>query len=353
MNNSPRFWARWACRFGLLVIASGCQPPSTEPAHTPAAPMVEAPAPSVGADDTTTDDNREPGALDLQKLAVIEMTLHSWGCDHLDWARWKQEGKAILPYFERIIADPENEDRIVFRAMIFANENLTKYDCKRLVEPVVGHLKNHNWEVRSEAIALLRLIGGKADCVPVVVLLYHDDNGVDMCAAWCLEKLGGKRELLALDLWLRDESRLKVKKFDEVKKYRDALRERLEKEAKAKSGEPTEADKAVAKFADADAKVRVAAVEALRKVGSRADSTAVVALLHDPDATVRTAAAEWLGAVGGKRELVALEIRLREPKATDDAAFDAVAKAKRAVAERVEADEKKLKDKPPAAKGGK
>jgi hypothetical protein len=47
---------------------------------------------------------------------------------------------------------------------------------------------------------------------------------------------------------------------------------------------------------------------------------------------------------------VALEIRLREPKATDDAAFDAVAKARKAVAEWVEADEKKLKAKSPEAK---
>jgi HEAT repeat protein len=113
---------------------------------------------------------------------------------------------------------------------------------------------------------------------------------------------------------------------------------------------PTEADKLVAKFADADAKVRAGAVEALKKVGTRADSTAVVALLHDPDARVRTAAAEWLGELGGKRELIALEIRLREPKASDDPAFDAVAKAKKAVAERVEADDKKLKAKPPEKK---
>ncbi len=41
---------------------------------------------------------------------------------------------------------------------------------------------------------------------------------------------------------------------------------------------------------------------------------------------------------------------MRGPKATDDAAFDAVAKAKRAVAERVEAGEKKLKANSPDAK---
>ncbi len=47
---------------------------------------------------------------------------------------------------------------------------------------------------------------------------------------------------------------------------------------------------------------------------------------------------------------MALEIRIREKKAADDPAFDAFVKAKRAVAERVEADAKKEKPADPKAK---
>lgn len=266
------------------------------------------------------------------------------------WAALKQDGEKVLPYIEYILNFRENETVVIQRAMIFAREELTKFDCKKLVDPTVSYLMHEKWGVKAEAIMLLEKIGSADDAAPLVMLLRDEGWGSRVGAAQCFGSFGGKRELLVLDLWLSREGIEKDTAFAEVKKARDALRERLEKAAKAKPVEATEADKVVAKFADADAKVRAEAVESLKKVGSRADSSAVVALLHDPDAKVRTAAAEWLGVMSGKRELVALEIRLRQPKASDDEAFDAVAKAKRAVAERVEADEKKLKAKSPEKK---
>ncbi len=297
----------------------------------------------------------DPPKLDQGRLTYI-YAVFAAGNSKFEWGRLAKDAEEVLPYVENILADPESGTRALDRAFIFANKYLTKYDCKTLVEPTVAHLKHHNWEIKAEAMMLLREIGRREDCPAVTVLLDAESHYNHIGAAMTLEKLGGRRELIALDLWLNQRAadakgdRNAKDTFEYVTKARDALRERLEKEEKVKPVEPTDADKVVAKFADADAKVRAAAVESLRKVGSRADSTAVVALLHDPDAKVRTVAAEWLGAVGGKRELIALEIRLREPRATGDAAFDAVAKAKRAVAERVEADEKKLKAKAPDVK---
>lgn len=298
-----------------------------------------------------------PKELDGQRLGNIIAVFSSPFDEGLEWAVMADDGEKMLPYMAFIIANEKSKSRTVLIALIFARDYLTKYDCKSLVDPTVSRLMHENWEIKVYAMNLLSRIGDWNDTSPLVELM--NDEKVAKSAAWCLEKLGHKRDLFALDHWLRvrasDAKGEKEEKetFDFIKKARDELRERLEKEAKANPVEPTEADKAVEKFADADAKVREAALETLRKVGSRADSTAVVALLHDPHAKVRAAAAEWLGAVGGKRELVALEIRLREPKATDDEAFNAVAKAKRAVAERVEADEKKLKAKSSDVKDGK
>jgi HEAT repeat protein len=145
----------------------------------------------------------------------------------------KEDGEEVLPYIAQILTNP-GSDRMLDRAFIFASKNLTQYDCKRLVEPTVSHLTHHNWEIRSDAVWLLRTIGSRADTPPVVAMLYDEDKGVRVCAAGCLEKLGGKRELLALDIWLRDPTRLKDEACDDVKKSQNALRTRVEAEEKAK-----------------------------------------------------------------------------------------------------------------------
>lgn len=292
----------------------------------------------------------KPGAVDPKRVEYITSVLQSPNSLEA-WFELSREGERVLPYFEAILANPENTNRVIDRALIFARLYLSKHDCQRLIYPTFDHLMNDDWRLRASAMQLLREIGSREDS-PAVVLLLHSDSERHrnrLGAVLTIAKLGGRRELFVLDNWSGWES-MEKDFVVEGKKAREELRERLEKEAKAKPTEPTEADKVVAKFADADAKVRAEAVEALKKVGSRADSSAVVALLHDPDAKVRSAAAEWLGVMGGKRELIALEIRLRQPKASDDEAFDTVAKAKRAVAERVEADEKKLKAKSPEKK---
>lgn len=286
----------------------------------------------------------DPPKLDEKELADIRGNLSSWE-SLSEWPALKRRGEKVLPYFAHILADEKRTNRQVVRAFIFTRNHLTEYDCKMLVEPAVGLFMHQDQQIRAEAVWLLRLIGNKQDAPSVTMMLDDEWMGARKSAAICLGMIGGKHELLALDLWIARKGAEKDEAFDEVKKSRDKLRERLEKEAKANPVEPTKSDEALAQFADADAKVRAVAVESLKKVGSKADSTAVVALLHDPDATVRTAAAEWLGALGGKRELLALEIRIREPKATDDEAFDAMVKSKRAVAERVEAEEKKANEK--------
>lgn len=171
--------------------------------------------------------------LDEKRLGYIHVVLAS-SDTKFEWAQLKEDGEEVLPYIAQILTDPVS-DRALERAFIFANQNLTKYDCKRLVEPTVAHLTHHRWEIKAEAMMLLEKIGSRAECTPVAMLLYAENKHNRMGAASCLEKLGGKRELLALDLWLRDPTRLKDEAFDEVKKSRNALRTRVEAEEKAKT----------------------------------------------------------------------------------------------------------------------
>jgi hypothetical protein len=180
-----------------------------------------------------------PSSLDEKRLGHIVMTFHAWE-SKFEWAKLKEDGEKIVPYVAYILADNESKDRVVERAMIFARENLTKYDCKSLLEPTLEHLRHHDWQVRAEALMLLEKIGSKEDCAPVAVLLYAEDKHNRIGAAYTLAKLGGKRELLALDLWLKDSTRLKDEAFEEVKKSRDELRTRVEDEEKKLKAKPPE-----------------------------------------------------------------------------------------------------------------
>jgi len=181
-----------------------------------------------------------PKELDRDRLAHITVVFASPN-SKFEWALLKEDGEKVLPYVAFILADSDSTDREVVRAFIFARENLTQYDCKTLVEPTVSRLMHHNWEVKVYAMNLLVKIGSREDAAPLVELMHDEEKGVRMCASSCLAKLGGKRELLALEIWLRRKDAHKDEAFDEVKKSRDALRTRLEdeeKKAKEKKDDP-------------------------------------------------------------------------------------------------------------------
>ena len=96
------------------------------------------------------------------------------------WNNLANKGEQLVPYFEHILHTRTNS-RIIQRALIFTREHLTKFDCKRLVEPTIEHFKDHNWEIRAEAMMLLREIGSQEDCTPVAVLLGSGPAGGMSC----------------------------------------------------------------------------------------------------------------------------------------------------------------------------
>lgn len=179
-----------------------------------------------------------PPDLDVKRLAYIAAVFQAVESKR-EWAELEDEGQKVLPYVAYLGSNP-GSDRVLERALIFARTRLSKLDRKPFLEPTLEHLKHHDWGVRAEALMLLEQIGSKEDCVPVAVLLYAEDKHNRIGAAYTLAKLGGKRELLALDLWLADKTRQKDEAFDEVKKSRDELRTKVEDEEKKLKAKPPE-----------------------------------------------------------------------------------------------------------------
>lgn len=147
----------------LLVLAIGYMLTATTSAH---------------ADDQPKLDEKELASI-RGKLSSVE--------SGFEFAALRARGEKVLPYFAHILADEKSTDRQIERAFIFTRDNLTKYDCKQLIEPTVGLLSHHEVQIRSEAVWLLRIIGSKEDSLPVVAMLYDEDKGVRHCAAGCLE----------------------------------------------------------------------------------------------------------------------------------------------------------------------
>lgn len=139
----------------------------------------------------------------------------------------KEYGPAAFPAYEVILADPKSEPHEVSRVLsVLVN---VKADRKRFVELAAAQAAHEKSRVRFQAVRLLQQIGTPAEGSVLVALLGDGDNGVAYGAAEALAATGGRREVAALDAWLkvgttrRDDGDFLI----HVKKCRDELDKRL------------------------------------------------------------------------------------------------------------------------------
>jgi hypothetical protein len=81
---------------------------------------------------------------------------------------------------------------------------------------------------RREAVHLLGAIGSRRDAAPLVALLYDSNPDIVRLALEAVGKLGGEREMVAIDIWIR----AKTDALSAAEQARDALRKRAEEEKK-------------------------------------------------------------------------------------------------------------------------
>ncbi len=110
-------------------------------------------------------------------------------------------------------------------------------DRKEFALPVLKKLTSDSPAIRLGAIQLISQIGTARETSPMHALLLDDDETVKYAAAKCIREIGGKRDVLALDLWLRSGHWHNDKKHkDFVRECREALDKRLKAaELKAES----------------------------------------------------------------------------------------------------------------------
>lgn len=144
---------------------------------------------------------------------------------------------AALPFYTRILDDPKEEPSVVARTLLVLTK--VKADRSPVLERAVTKLADSDGDIRRNATRLLGQIGGTRDTAPIIALLSDDDVSVGMAAAEAIQAIGGPRDLVALDAWLRvspnkqhtPEYRKQYEKLrDHVEKARDGLKTRLDKE---------------------------------------------------------------------------------------------------------------------------
>lgn len=148
-----------------------------------------------------------------------------------------QYGEKLFPSFERILADRDANSTELTRLFIVLLA--VKADRSRFLESAVAKLTDSDKSIRNVAVSLLGDIGSELDTAPIVALLSDEEFTVGVAAAKTLSKIGGARELAALNVWLtvtKPENYSKEWQGSyeslrkNVTKSRDALKERLDKE---------------------------------------------------------------------------------------------------------------------------
>ena len=135
-------------------------------------------------------------------------------------------GESAFPMYEVILADPDTKPAQVARAFIVIRQ--VKADRRRFLEIAVSRLADPARAVRGEAVRLLGEIGSEQDTPPVVALLSDHEELVCFAAAKALAAIGGKRDVAAMDVWLRSGNHRDWPKYlAHVKRCRDDLEVRL------------------------------------------------------------------------------------------------------------------------------
>ncbi len=90
--------------------------------------------------------------------------------------------------------------------------------------------------MRVFAVRLLGQIGSERDTPPIVALLSDKDPTISCNAATTLQAIGNHRTLTALDVWLNSGNHQDNEVLRKhVAKCRDELKQRLEKEKRARN----------------------------------------------------------------------------------------------------------------------
>jgi hypothetical protein len=138
----------------------------------------------------------------------------------------REMGEIAFPAYETILANPKSDPRIVRSAMEVL---ISMRVDRRFVNLVVDRLADSSWVVRWKALVFLRVHGSEWDTAPVIALMSDKELDVRYEAATVLEKIGGKRDLIAMDAWLKTGSALRDEKefLSHVKDCRNKLEKRL------------------------------------------------------------------------------------------------------------------------------
>jgi len=149
-----------------------------------------------------------------------------------------QLGERVFPIFRAILVAKDVQDREISR--MFGTLAEMKADRSQFLEHVIAGLSNESAGVRGAAVQLLAQIGSTRDTAPIVALLSDKEWTNSISAAKTLAAIGDRRALAAVDIWLNSSSprqhdgdKLSEQLRKHVTKYRDELRQRLEKEKKS------------------------------------------------------------------------------------------------------------------------
>lgn len=136
-------------------------------------------------------------------------------------------GAAAFPAYEAILTDPKSEsDEIAGVLIALASVGEVKGRFLSLVVPYLSHKDD---AVRWPAVLLMKQIGTPEEGAILIALLSDENQFVRYAAAEALAATGGRRELTAMDAWLKTGAAFRDahKYLQHVKECRDALEKRL------------------------------------------------------------------------------------------------------------------------------
>jgi HEAT repeat protein len=137
-------------------------------------------------------------------------------------------GEQVYPAFEAILSDPAvttSEALQVFEQLVYMAGDRSRF-APYVVRQLAAYRPRLLWLIR-----LLGDIGSRRDTAPLVALLYDSNPIVVRDALAALGKLGGEREQVAIDIWLKS----KAADLHAAEQARAAIRKRVEEEKKRKN----------------------------------------------------------------------------------------------------------------------
>jgi HEAT repeat protein len=146
-----------------------------------------------------------------------------------------QAGERAYPAYEVILSDPASNPRLVYQILVnLATQD--KADRSRFRPVLRKRLTDPESFVRYWAVAAVGQIGTRDDLPALAAFLASDDRQTVKMAAAAIAHIGGEAALTVLDVWLltgRDRNDADLRKH--VTERRDDLKQRLEKEKRARS----------------------------------------------------------------------------------------------------------------------